>query len=115
MIDLVDISNAPVLRPASEACDYVAAVWVDCPRYVLLIDYKSLELSYLLENAVKQLEKDFCRSLAVYFPSDLSTMSINASPGLWRPTTYLGEIEILSSDDVHVPSQPLMLDKLGHP
>jgi hypothetical protein len=118
MIDLVDISNAPVHRSASEACDYVAAVWVDCPRYELPVDYKSLKLSYLLENAIKQLEKNFHLSLAVSFPSDLSTLSINVAPGLWRPTTYIGEIDIRSSGDVYgpiLPSQPLILDKRGMP
>ena len=90
-------------RSASDPSDYVAAIWVECPEYKLPLDYKSWDLSSLLENAIQQLEKNWTFSPAVSFPSDLSTIVGPVAAGLWRPATYSSEIDIHKESDVYGP------------
>lgn len=79
---LWELGNVQTQRSATDPCDYVAAIWIDCPRYELPIDYKSWELPRLLEDAIQQLEPDFKIGIAVSFPSDLSTLPVGLASGL---------------------------------
>ena len=72
--------------------DHVAAVWVDCPKYVLPLQYKTMGLALLLEDAVKQLEKNFGVSIATTVPAGL--FGPQEPSFLWRPSLYLDEFSI---------------------
>ena len=45
-------------RSSTHDRDHVVAVWVDCPKYVLPLQYKTIGLACLLEDAVKQFENN---------------------------------------------------------
>lgn len=94
-------------RVATKACDYVASVWVDCPGFVLPLQYKKMSLSELLDNAVRQMEAHTGFTLAVNLPSDLATPSSKHASALWQPKTYIDELVITSTDQIYgVLSQP---------
>ena len=110
LYELETLSEGRGLRSATEPCDYVAAVWVDCPGYQLPKRYRSIGLPRLLEDAIRQLEKNlshikekkkFSGSIAVSFPSEFSAPLENDELNLWRPTKYLAEARITNSNDVY--------------
>ena len=88
----------------SEVCDYVAAIWVECPLYELPVDYRLWGLPHLLQDAIKQFEKNLALNLAVSFPSDLSSMNGLVEFGTWRPIANLDELDVLNSGDVYGPT-----------
>lgn len=96
-------------RTATKPHDYVVSVWVDCPGYILPVEYRNMGLPLLLENAVRQFEALSKRSIPVNLPSDL-TSNASTSSALWRPTSYLSTQRISSVDSIYgVLSQPFRL------
>ncbi len=92
-------------RCATKLCDYVAAVWVECPNYELPVNYRSWSLPRLLDDTIEQLERNFGFTFVVSFPSEFSASPVKNAIGLnrWRPKTYLAEINVDSSHDVYGP------------
>jgi hypothetical protein len=90
---------AESLRAATQARDYVASVWVDCPGYVLPVRFKSMELADLLEDAVLQLEKNHGISLLVQAPAGI--FGATEATGLWRPSTYLKHLKVTRADQIY--------------
>ncbi|KAI1204980.1 uncharacterized protein F4807DRAFT_296579 [Annulohypoxylon truncatum] len=82
-------------RNTTDERDLVVAVWVDCPRYALPLNYKQMGLYELMEDAVCQLENKWGISLVTTAPaglfSDPAKPSDGSSPSsfLWRPTHYM--------------------------
>ena len=104
-------------RAATQQRDYVAAVWVDCPRYVLPIGLKSMSLSKLLKDALSQIEQKFGLSFAVCAPSGLFGASQRGA--LWQPSEHLDRIETNTARDVYgvlsrSRNEPIKLNKDGH-
>lgn len=83
-----------VPRRATKACDYVASVWVDCPGYILPINFKTRGLPNLLEDAIRQLEDNHRVSVQV------NCMGLFGSL-LWRPSNFLGKKRILATDEIY--------------
>ena len=102
-------------RAATEARDYVIAVWVDCPRYKIPEDYKTKPLNELLENAVLQLERNFSISLLTTVPAGLFEHRSGISSKFWRPTLYMDnhssitQAEETICADTYGPVTPLTL------
>jgi hypothetical protein len=98
-------------RSATQVRDYVTSVWVDCPAYVLPINYKRMELADLLEDAVLQLEKNHGVSLIANAPAGIFDAS--HSTGLWRPSKYPKSIKVTRANEVYGalehPYRPLRL------
>lgn len=93
-------------RTATKPHDYVASVWVDCPGYILPVEYRTMGLPNLLEDAIRQFETLSGQSIPVNFPSDL-TCGASAESALWRPASYLSTHHISSVEKVYgVLSQP---------
>jgi hypothetical protein len=88
MIKLADLANVSV-RKTTKARDYVISVWVDCPGYVIPKDFKKMCLPGLLENAVRQLERNHRTSLMVSSIPRLLGISSDG-PTLWRPREHMG-------------------------
>lgn len=75
-------------RVATQSKDYALAFWVDCPGYVIPVDYNSMTLGEILEDAMRQLEKTHGMTLANNFPASLAGSS--GSAGFrWKPSSYL--------------------------
>jgi hypothetical protein len=103
-------------KAATKQRDYVVAVWVDCPEYVLPVKFRSMSLSELLEDALSQIEHKFHVSLAVYAPGGL--FGAQQRQGMWQPSHYLQHIETTSSRDVygvlpHRRNRPIPLNEQG--
>lgn len=74
---------------------------MDRPKYVLPLDYKAIGLTYLLKDAVKQLEKNHGVSFATTAPAGLFG---HQKPGfLWRPSLYLDSIAIKTTKESYGP------------
>ncbi|KAK0506968.1 hypothetical protein JMJ35_010668 [Cladonia borealis] len=104
-------------RAATQQRDYVAAVWVDCPGYILPIRLENMSLSELLEDTLNQIEKKFGLSFTVCAPSGLFGASQRGA--LWQPSQYLDHIETNTARDVYgvLPRSrngPIKLDKNSH-
>jgi len=94
-------------RAATKPCDYVASVWVDCPGFVLPVQYKTMRLSELLDDAIRQMEDHTGFTLAVNLPCTLATVCGERNSALWYPSAYMDELVITSIDQVYgVLSQP---------
>lgn len=104
-------------RAATQERDYVVAVWVDCPGYILPKDFKTMALSKLLEDALSQIEHQFGLTFTVGAPAGLFGASERGS--LWIPSQYINDIKIRTTQDVYgimprAKSRPLKLDEHGH-
>ena len=75
-------------RTATKEWDYITSVWVDCPGYEIPKDYKTLGIGRLLENAIRQFEKLYGKSINVCAPAGLFEYGCSES-ALWRPAKYL--------------------------
>jgi hypothetical protein len=95
--NMKDLSHSG--RAATETRDYVTAIWVDCPGYQIPINYKSMDLPYLLEDAVKQFEKNHRHTFVVQCP--LGLFSDVGPSALWRPSRYLSADGITESWQVY--------------
>lgn len=87
-------------RVATQERDYVVAVWVDCPGYVLPSNYKAMGLPALLDNAVWQLENNFRASPIVTAPTGIFGGCLESS-GLWRPSRYIQRLSVKSTGTVY--------------
>ena len=104
-------------RAATQQRDYVAAIWVDCPGYILPIRLKNMSLSELLEDTLCQIDQKFRLSFAVCAPSGLFGASRRGT--LWQPSQYLDHVETDTAHDVfgvlsRARNEPIKLDKNGH-
>jgi hypothetical protein len=81
-------------REASDPTDYVLAVWPGCPGYKIPHDYKSRDVTDLLEEAILCLETTHNKSLPVLAPSGLFDPHLNSGTGLYRPTVCLKNMNI---------------------
>jgi hypothetical protein len=79
-------------RFATKQRDYVLAVWVDCPKYILPRNFKALSLPLLLEDAILQLEKNFGMSIPVSAVAGL--FGSREASALWRPSRYLDQVKV---------------------
>lgn len=100
---LCSLSQGAGSRSATEACDYVAAVWIECPRYQLPVDYKSRAFPDLLEDAVMQLERNFGHTPMVSFPAELSGDPATSQANHWRPSTYVRELSLVNANTIYGP------------
>lgn len=87
-------------RVATKERDYVVAVWVDCPSYILPAEYKSMSLPSLLDDAIGQLEKNFGATPVSTAPAGLFEECLQGS-GLWRPSIYVRPGSIESSETIY--------------
>jgi len=87
-------------RKATKAYDYVAAVWVDCPGYILPENYTKMSLPGLLDDGMHQLESKHRISIRVSCLAGFFGFSSIGS-ALWRPTVYLGGRKIERVSDVY--------------
>ncbi|KAI9737442.1 MAG: hypothetical protein M1834_009596 [Cirrosporium novae-zelandiae] len=88
-------------RSATQLRDYVVAVWVDCPKYILPQGYKDMELPLLLQDAVKQLESNHGVSVATNALAGL--FGCEGPSALWRPALYLDSVAVRAADDIYGP------------
>ncbi|KAL3425109.1 hypothetical protein PVAG01_04390 [Phlyctema vagabunda] len=98
------LGNLATLRSSlTQPRDYVLAVWTDCPLYQIPQDYRSLSVQELLEDALKQVEKNFNFTLPAIYMSGLFRGAARAkgSSFLWRPTQYLEESQITDASYVY--------------
>lgn len=103
-------------RSTSKMQDYVLAVWVDCPGYVVPIDYKTRSLSNLLEDAIRQMEENHGCSIPVSMTAGL--LGSRTFTSAWRPNLYLDEVHVETASDVYGIVKrllyPCKLDSDGH-
>lgn len=86
-------------RSTTKTRDYVLAVWVDCPKYVLPSNYKTLGLPLLLEDAILQLEKNFRKSIPVTAIAGL--FGSPEASALWRPSLSLADVDVSNVRQVY--------------
>ncbi|KAH8595418.1 hypothetical protein B0O99DRAFT_622866 [Bisporella sp. PMI_857] len=86
---------------ATEPCDYVTSVWVDCPGYTLPEEYKQMPLPDLLDNAVRQFETNYKMSIMATAISALFEDHSSEPALLWRPNGQLGDRKITSVSDLY--------------
>jgi hypothetical protein len=86
-------------RSTKHERDYVLAVWVDCPGYRLPSDYKTLKLHELLDDAIRQVEKNYHQSFPVMAIAGLFDRVEESA--LWRPSGCLADVKISSSQQVY--------------
>jgi len=101
-------------RAATQARDYVAAIWVDCPQYQLPDGFKIIRLDALLQNAVLQLEQNFCFSIPVTAIAGL--FGAEEATALWRPSCYLGSQRIKHVGQIYSvvrPTDPVEVTETG--
>ena len=79
-----------VQRSATRQRDYVLAVWIDCPCYVVPEDYNIMSLSHLLEDAILQMERNF--SVTVPVTAFAGLFGCPRPSAVWRPTWYLPDL-----------------------
>ncbi|KAL9051628.1 MAG: hypothetical protein Q9162_005889 [Coniocarpon cinnabarinum] len=73
-------------RAATKPCDYVLAVWIDCPGYEIPVDFKSMSLSDLLTDALAQLHRKHDCSVATSLPAGI--FGIDEHSALWCPAFF---------------------------
>ena len=90
-----------VQRSATRPRDYVLAVWIDCPRYVVPKEYATMSLLNLMEDAILQLERNFGMTVPV-----TAFAGLFGSPrqsAFWQPTHYLPDLEVQHTRHVYGP------------
>lgn len=86
-------------RTATKPRDLVLAVWCDCPGYNIPIDYREAKPFDLLEDAIKQLEKNHSMTVLTTCPSGLFS---DAGPSVsWRSLAVSQSSVLVSAKDMY--------------
>jgi len=97
---LLDLRNlATSTRTATKPRDFVLAVWCDCPGYIIPTDYRNAKPFDLLEDAIKQLERNHSITPLTTCPSGLFS---NSEASLsWRSLAVSQSSVLASAKDMY--------------
>ncbi|KAK5093733.1 hypothetical protein LTS08_008846 [Lithohypha guttulata] len=97
---LLDLCNLSIsTRTATKPCDFVLAVWCDCPGYIIPMDYREAKPFDLLDDAIKQLEQNYSLTLLTTCPSGLFDDSGPSVP--WRSLAVPQSSVLASAKDMY--------------
>lgn len=107
LLNLCDLATST--RTATKPCDFVLAVWCDCPGYKIPTDYRKASPFDLLEDAIKQLEQNHSIIPLTTCPSGLFS---DSGPSVsWRSLAASQSSVLASTKDMYAvlmasPDQP---------